>query len=158
MKPRHWIDRAWTSLAFACALASLAAASDVAFAAEPATASIRINVGTFRNRNGKLGCRLFKSAAGFPDGSAGTVEVRVPITGATTLCSFEGLAPGTYAVAVMHDENDNQKLDKSLFGVPVEGYGVSNNHTYALSAPTWEESKIRVEPGQSLGLGISLRY
>jgi uncharacterized protein (DUF2141 family) len=58
----------------------------------------------------------------------------------------------------MHDENDNRKLDRNLFGVPTEGYGVSNNHTYALSSPKWDESTFVVESGKSVGLGIALRY
>ncbi|HXX68370.1 MAG TPA: DUF2141 domain-containing protein [Polyangiaceae bacterium] len=94
----------------------------------------------------------------FPEASAGTVEKRVPITAGTTQCSFENVSAGTYAISVMHDENDNQKLDKNFFGVPTEGYGVSNNHTHAMSSPTWEESKFTVEGGKNLGLGIGLRY
>ena len=27
----------------------------------------------------------------------------------------------------MHDENDNGKLDTNFMGIPVEGYGFSNN-------------------------------
>jgi uncharacterized protein (DUF2141 family) len=58
----------------------------------------------------------------------------------------------------MHDENGNRKLDKNFFGVPTEGYGVSNNHTYAMSNPTWDESKFVVESGKRVGLGVALRY
>ncbi|HUQ09698.1 MAG TPA: DUF2141 domain-containing protein [Steroidobacteraceae bacterium] len=34
---------------------------------------------------------------------------------------------GSYGVQVMHDENDNGKLDTNVMGIPVEGYGFSNN-------------------------------
>jgi uncharacterized protein (DUF2141 family) len=37
------------------------------------------------------------------------------------------LPAGSYAVLVMHDENDNGKLDTNFMGIPVEGYGFSNN-------------------------------
>jgi uncharacterized protein (DUF2141 family) len=37
------------------------------------------------------------------------------------------LPAGTYAVQVMHDENDNGKLDSKFMGIPTEGYGFSNN-------------------------------
>jgi uncharacterized protein (DUF2141 family) len=40
---------------------------------------------------------------------------------------FTDLPPGTYAVRVMHDENDNGELDKNFMGLPTEGYGFSNN-------------------------------
>ena len=40
---------------------------------------------------------------------------------------FKDLAPGTYAVQVMHDENENNQLDTNFLGIPTEGYGFSNN-------------------------------
>jgi uncharacterized protein (DUF2141 family) len=144
----------------ALTLASVALFASAAAPADPTAASSRIvvNVGTFRNQRGALGCRLFRSPAGFPDASSGTIETRVPIQGSVTPCTFENVAPGTYAIAVVHDENGNQRLDKNLFGVPTEGYGVSNNHTYALHAPKWDESTFVVESGKSVGLAIGLRY
>lgn len=126
--------------------------------ASPAGATITATVGQLRNRKGTLGCRLYTSPAGFPESSAGTVERRMPITGGTVRCEFARLPPGTYAISVMHDENDNRKLDKNLLGIPTEGYGVSNNHTHAMSSPTWEESRFVVEGGKSIALAITLRY
>ena len=148
------------------AAASLASATLFTFAptavadepAPPTTATISVNVGTFRNQKGVLGCRLFRSPTGFPETSTGTVEKRAAITGATARCDFTDVPPGVYAVSAMHDENDNRKLDKGFFGIPTEGYGVSNNHTHAMSAPTWDESKFVVEAGKNVGLGIGLRY
>jgi uncharacterized protein (DUF2141 family) len=37
------------------------------------------------------------------------------------------LPAGSYGVQVMHDENDNGKLDANVMGIPTEGYGFSNN-------------------------------
>lgn len=121
-------------------------------------AKIVVNIGKFRNTKGTLGCRLYRSGETFPEGSAGSVEKRVAIEGAETRMTFEDVGAGTYAVSCMHDENDNRKLDKNFLGVPTEGYGVSNNHTYALSAPKWDESKFVVEAGKDIGLAIGLRY
>jgi uncharacterized protein (DUF2141 family) len=86
------------------------------------------------------------------------LTVRVPIAGPNTSCSFSNIEPGTYAVAVAHDENNNGRIDKNFVGVPSEGYGVSNNKTYALSAPKWEESIFVLEPGESKTLKVKLRY
>jgi len=126
--------------------------------APPKRSTITVNVGTFRNQKGALGCRLYRSSAGFPEGSAGTVERRVVIKSGIARCTFENVPASVYAVSVMHDENDNQKLDKNFLGVPVEGYGVSNNHTHAMSSPTWDESKFVVVAGQDVALSVALRY
>ena len=120
--------------------------------------TVVVAVGAFRNTEGAFSCRLFSAAAGFPEGTAGTIERRHPIRGSSGTCVFENVPPGLHAVAVLHDENGNRKLDKNFIGVPTEGYGASNNHTHAMSAPTWEESKFVVEPGKNVGISIALRY
>ncbi|MBS2022286.1 MAG: DUF2141 domain-containing protein [Deltaproteobacteria bacterium] len=121
------------------------------------TLSIRLVVlAGFRSAEGRLGCKLFARPDGFPEGEA---ERRVaPIVEAKGTCRFEQVRAGTFAVAVMHDQNANDKLDKNFFGVPTEGYGVSGNKTHALSAPTWEESKFTLEAGETKVLQVSLRY
>jgi uncharacterized protein (DUF2141 family) len=142
----------------ACAFFPLLAAASVAWAdGPPATSTVDINVGSFRNDKGWLGCRLYSSPTGFPK-EPSPLEQRVAIAGKVTRCTFSSVAPGTYAVAVMHDENANGRLDTNFLGIPTEGYGVSNNHTHAMSAPTWDESRFVVAPGQDVRLGVALHY
>jgi uncharacterized protein (DUF2141 family) len=126
-------------------------------AAADGSAPLRLEVSSFRNAKGTLNCRLFTDPASFPDGD-GARTVRAPIDGAQASCAFPSLPPGTYAVAVVHDENGNGRLDKNLLGVPTEGYGVSNNRTYALSSPKWDESKFTVGAGDPVVLRVNLRY
>jgi uncharacterized protein (DUF2141 family) len=124
----------------------------------PNTSTISVNAGPLRSSKGVLACRLHPSASGFPRTGTGTIARRVKVMGGSARCVFENMTPGTYAVVVHHDENDNRLFDKNLIGVPVEGYGVSNNRTYALSAPNWQESKFVLEGGKDRTLAISLRY
>ena len=126
-------------------------------AAQENGGSVRVRVATFRNTRGALQCRLFSKPETFPDGN-GVRTVRATIRGTVADCAWEGVPPGTYAIAVVHDENANRRLDKNLFGVPSEGYGVSNNHTYALSSPTWDESKFTVTANETVTMRVSLRY
>lgn len=133
----------------------------VAFLASPAfsesPSTVLVEVSGFKNTRGTLNCRLFAKAADFPD-VEGIFTVRVPIAGPNTSCSFSNIEPGTYAIAVVHDENGNGKLDKNFVGVPSEGYGVSNNKTYALSAPKWGESIFTLGVTESKALQVKLRY
>ena len=121
------------------------------------TSTVLLEVSSLKNTRGTLNCRLFTKASDFPDGE-GILTVRTPIAGANTTCTFPNVEPGTYAVAVVHDENSNGKLDKNFVGVPSEGYGVSNNKTYALSAPKWDESVFTIAPSESKTLQVKLRY
>jgi uncharacterized protein (DUF2141 family) len=155
MKSRSFLPRhARFAALFVLLLASVTQAEP------PATemSRIAVQVGPLRNGRGSLGCRLYTSPDGFPRTSKGTQSARVKVTGTSARCVFENLKPGTYAVTVHHDENDNGKFDTNILGVPVEGYGVSNNHTYALRAPRWDESKVHVALGKQLTLGIAVRY
>jgi uncharacterized protein (DUF2141 family) len=128
--------------------------------AEPTsnTSTVVANVGPLRTTHGSVACRLHTSGDGFPRTTTGTTTRRVKATSDAARCVFEKVPPGTYAILVHHDENDNRKMDKNLLGIPLEGYGASNNHTYALSAPSWDESKFVVEAAKPRALAIALRY
>ena len=47
---------------------------------------------------------------------------------------FENILPAKYAIRYFHDENENDKLDTNLLGIPKEGYGMSNN-PYSVFGP-----------------------
>lgn len=46
---------------------------------------------------------------------------------------------GEYALKIFHDENNNNKLDTWIFGIPSEGYGFSNNADSRLGPPEYEK-------------------
>src|SRR5262245_45275026 len=109
-------------------------------------ATVTASVVNLRSQKGNVVCRLYRSEADFPRSPTGNVRKKVTVVpGRPTRCVFENVTPGTYAMTFIHDENDNGKLDKNLLGMPTEGYGVSNNRTYAMKAPTWAECKFVVE-------------
>lgn len=123
-------------------------------------ATIVLEVSTFRTLKGFLGCQLYATSDSFPDKWQSQVNLRkrVAVTAPTTSCTFADLAPGTYAAAVIHDENGNGTLDKNFLGVPTEAYGISNNCTHALSKPKWDEAKFTVNADTTVTSKISLRY
>lgn len=69
---------------------------------------------------------------------------------------FEGVPAGTYAISVMHDANENGKLDYRTSGIPKEGFGFSNNALNKLGAPKFEKAKF--EFTGSTKIQIVLRY
>lgn len=144
-------------IAAALALALAATAASSAQARDDGGASLRLEVSTFRNAKGTLNCRLFTEPASFPDGD-GARTVRAAIAGTQASCLFDDVPPGTYAVAVVHDENGNGRLDRNFLGIPSEGYGVSNNKTYAMTGPKWDESRFIIKEGESALMRVSLRY
>jgi uncharacterized protein (DUF2141 family) len=139
--------------------AVLAAAAMSQAQAQTPTATLEVVVPQVRNTKGGVGCQLFAAAAGFPkDRGRALQAVMVPIGQGSARCQFQPVPAGTYAVAVVHDENGNQSLDSNFLGVPTEGYGVSNNRTYAMSEPRWDESRFDLAAGENRQLTIQLRY
>lgn len=55
---------------------------------------------------------------------------------ATSACFW--LPPGAYAVAVYHDANGNKDFDRSIIGMPREGFAFSNDPSTRLGLPSFE--------------------
>lgn len=72
-------------------------------------------------------------------------------------CNFLDIPPGTYALAVVHDENMDGKLNTNFLGVPTEGYGFSSGAKASMSAPSFEAASFSYD-GQNLDLTIRLHY
>ena len=108
---------------------------------------LRIHVDGFRNTKGNLGTVLFTSPEGWPeDLSKAFRHGPAPIDAATrtALAVWKDLPPGSYAVAAIHDENSNHKLDRNFIGIPKEGFGFANNPHVGLSAPSFRAGQIHV--------------
>jgi uncharacterized protein (DUF2141 family) len=100
---------------------------------------------------------------GVPGGFLENPKVKIPPPPAldrvakVIRCDFEDIPTGTYALAVIHDENMNGKLDTNLLGVPKEGYGFSNDVKAVRGAPTFSDASFRYD-GQNLNFTLSLHY
>ena len=75
----------------------------------------------------------------------------------TAEATFENLAEGDYGIAVIHDENKNGKLDFNEIGMPLEGYGHSNNPAKRQGPPDFNETKF-ICAGPSTTITINLIY
>lgn len=53
---------------------------------------------------------------------------------------IQNLKPGKYAFKYFHDENRNTNLDMNWLGIPVEGYGFSNNASGTFGQPAFEKT------------------
>src|SRR5450631_1523746 len=89
---------------------------------------LTVRLVSLRNNHGRAGCSLYGSERGFPkDSSVALQRVWCSIAGSESVCRFDPVPAGTYAVACFHDENNNGKCDTGIFGIPTEGTVVSNH-------------------------------
>ena len=62
-----------------------------------------------------------------------------------------------YAVAVLHDENDNAKMDFNFLGMPLEGYGFSNDASALFGPPSFSAAAFRLTARAS-HVSVKIRY
>jgi hypothetical protein len=70
---------------------------------------------------------------------------------------FTGVEPGKYAVALLHDENDNGKADRALGMMPKEGYGFSRDAPVRMAPPKFRDAVFEHKTGRQ-DIAITMRY
>ena len=112
------------------------------YAQETTEPDIEITIDNITNEKGTLLVGLYKDPANFLKIPFRYEKVQ-PTKGSVKVV-FTNVAKGEYAISLIHDENDNGKMDTNLLGIPKENYGVSNNAKNTFSAPKWEDAKFTV--------------
>ncbi|MEP7043082.1 MAG: DUF2141 domain-containing protein [Dokdonella sp.] len=108
------------------------------------SADLDVTITDIRVAKGTLMIAVVDSAAGWDDQAKAAAGGTRKASAAQESFHFANLPPGAYAVKVLHDENDNGKLDTNFMGMPIEGYGFSNN-PQLLRKPTFDEAKFDLD-------------
>lgn len=122
----------------------------------PGGPKLGITVEGVRNSRGVIGVLIFRSARGWPeDAGAAFRSQAVPARPGAVVLTFEDLPPGIYAAVVLHDENENKKLDRNFFGMPREGWGMSNNPKAHGAAPAFDRARFLLQRDTSLRIDLN---
>lgn len=84
-------------------------------------------------------------------------RLRIPAVAPMTEACLELDKPGTYAIAVYHDENMDKKFNRTMVGLPAEGYGFSRNPTGLMGLPAFKDVKFAAVAGVNQ-LSITIAY
>lgn len=117
------------------------------------TGKLHIKVTGLRNEEGHVRVVLFNSDEGFPGNWRKAYRLSEEgISNGEALVPFNEVPYGKYAVIILHDENDNDRLDvNELTHLPKEGLGMSNapenrHHMHFSDAAfTFEQPEMTVE-------------
>lgn len=118
-------------------------------------AELTVRIEGLRGTDGQLLVAVSASAAAW-DGSAENAAARaLVVDGDAMELVFADLAPGRYAVQALHDGNGNGRLDSNVLGMPIEGYGFSNNPQVMRKA-TFDEAAVDLdEPGRRIVITLN---
>lgn len=87
-----------------------------------------------------------------PDAKRVVVRARETVT-----IRFDNVAPGDYAVALLHDENEDGKANRVLGMAPKEGYGFSRDAPVRMAPPNWEDAVFEMGRA-SKRMTVRMRY
>jgi uncharacterized protein (DUF2141 family) len=119
---------------------------------------MHVDISGLRSDKGQVLCALFSSAEAFPTKADKAIaRLTAKISERQTVCDFTGVAPGVYAVSVVHDENSNGKLDRNFIGIPREGVGASNDAKGHMGPPKFSAASFQYKGGR-LDLKIHVNY
>lgn len=123
------------------ALAALIASSIVAVPVANAS-DLTVTVEGIETAKGSIMLGLFDETTYNGDGSIDGANLKVESDRVSV--TFEGLAPGEYAVRLYHDLNDDGEMNTNPFGMPTEPYAFSNDAQGRFGPAKWDAAKFTV--------------
>jgi uncharacterized protein (DUF2141 family) len=106
---------------------------------------VGVTIDKLLSKEGSLIVMLNEDAATFPQTAKRTAIL--PLAGGMTEIEFRHLKPGTYAVSVVHDLNDNGKYERG------EGFAATNSD---VSPPSFAASAMQID--KDTAVTLSMRY
>ena len=122
-----------------------------------APGSLDAGITGFRSQKGQVMACLTTKPQNFPNcqDDPNARRMTVPTAKANTLM-FDNLPSGIYALALIHDENGNGKLD-TMMGIPKEGFGFSKNPAIRFGPPSFKSAEVAITGGEH-GETVKMKY
>ena len=138
----------------AMAVIALAGLSGAAPLSQPQSVSMAVE--GLRSGKGQLLVCVTRMPEHFPDCTQDPDKRHFAVPAQGGAVALGAMAPGQYAIAIIHDENGNGKLD-TFAGIPREGVGFSRNPVLRFGAPSFRSASFPVA-GAPVEQDIKLKY
>lgn len=104
---------------------------------------------------GSVGFVVFASADGWPENHEKALRREAaPARPGEVAVTLPDLPSGRYAIALIHDENGNRRLDRKPSGRPREGWGMSNNPKAVLRTPGFPAAAVTLACGARVEIRV----
>lgn len=108
--------------------------------------TVSIEVMNLKSNRGFVLVSLYNNVKDFPkDANKAIGKSKASIENGKAIVTFNNLPAGKYAAAILHDENNNLKMDFNILGMPKEGYGFSNDAKGLFGPPSFERASFNVD-------------
>ena len=125
--------------------------------ASPTTSTLDVSVYGLRSMKGNVLVCATANPKFFPDCSKDPKSYRAKVSARDAdNVSFSGVPQGTYAIALLHDENANSKMDMAIF-LPKEGFGFSRNPAVVTGPPKFKAAAFAVDAAE-VSQRVKMKY
>ena len=112
------------------------------------SASLLVSIDGLRDHKGSLLYCMTRKTTDYLRCDKDPDAIHGSVAAGTARIEFDHMAPGEWALLLVHDSNGNGRLDKR-FGIPREGFGFSNNPAIRFGAPSASDVRFEVPAGES---------
>jgi uncharacterized protein (DUF2141 family) len=120
-------------------------------------AGIAVEVEGLRSDLGSVRVALYPSEHGWVERGYEVATCTAEVHHRQARCVLPDVEPGTYAIALLHDEDDDGALDRDFLGLPREGFGFSNDAATSFGPPSFHDASFRHDAGLT-ELVVHARY
>lgn len=115
---------------------------------------LTINITGISPKKGNIEIGIYNKSEDFPRLKKEFKRIILPVNSSNISHTVNDIPEGYYAIALFHDENKDGKCNRNLIGIPVEGYGFSNNVLPRLKAPSFQKTRFMVEKNTSVTIKL----
>lgn len=108
------------------------------------TANLSVIVIVIDEVVGEVRVALYNKAEGFAEDNSMYRHIVERVTDHQVTIQFKDLTHGDYAIALSHDANMDEEFNFNMIGLPLEGYGFSNNIKPIFKAPSFDKTKFEL--------------
>jgi uncharacterized protein (DUF2141 family) len=120
--------------------------------------TLKVNITGIRSSSGSIMLAFYNTAQSFDKEKPLFLKriTKAQLTNGTLSVTYADLKSDTYGIAILDDENNNEKMDYSWF-LPKEGFGFSNYYHTGLTRPTFDKFNF-VLKNETKTVEIKIRY
>ena len=136
--------------AVSCGHVSAQAVTTISAPATPTgDATLTIRFEDLTAPTGQILISLFASETAHDSGGQPVRTGMVKVQGGAPFITLTGLAPGRYAIKVLHDVDGNGQMLTNPFGMPLEPFAFSNGARAQGGPAKWSDASFDVPAGTS---------
>ena len=114
---------------------------------------VTVKISGIEKIKGQILVGLFNKQKGFPDIGKEYKGITIKVTTKSVTYTFLDVPPGDYAIAVVHDINNNGKVDYNFIGMPQELYAFSGK-SGCIGKPPFKKAKFKLKDTHTVKLKL----